>query len=180
MRRLLLVVPALMLALGVAAACSERATGDGVASAGGDGENSADSEIQLTDEGRAQAFVDCMRERGIDLPDIDPNGEGGLADLRDLDIPREELQPALEACREFTDFGGQRDLELDQETLDQMTAFAECMRENGVDVQDPDPNQGFAFGEEGTDVMQDPDFQTAIEACEDLLAQFRPGAGVSQ
>lgn len=173
MRRLLLAVPALLLALGAAAACGDDRSDDGVATAGGTGENQA----ELTDAEQTQAFVDCMREQGIDLPDPDPNGEGGLADLRDLDIPREELRPALDACRDYLDIGGEGGRPLDQETLDQLGEFAQCMRDNGVDVPDPDPNQGLQLGEADID-PDDPEFQAAIEACEDFLAEFRgPGGG---
>jgi hypothetical protein len=182
MRRLLLAVPALLLMLGAAVACSDNSDdGDGVATVdGNESENPGGSDTeQLSDEEQAQAFVDCMREQGIDMPDPDPNGEGGLLDLQELDIPREELQPALDACREYAPFGDNAGEPLDAETLAQMTEFAQCMRDNGIDVPDPDPNGGFGLGEGDID-PQDPDFQAAIEACQDLLAEFRPGAGGGQ
>jgi hypothetical protein len=176
MRRLLLVVPALVLALAATAACGDSSDGEGVATVDGSSGNGGGAEAELTDEEQAQAFVDCMREQGIDMPDIDPNGEGGLGSLRDLDIPREELRPALDACRDQLDFGGPGERQLDQETLDQLTEFAECMRTNGIDVPDPDPNSGFGFGQGDFDPA-DPDFQAALEACQDELAGFRPGGG---
>ncbi|MQM27636.1 hypothetical protein [Glycomyces albidus] len=47
-------------------------------------------------------------------------------------------------------------------------AFAECMRDEGVDFPDPDPDGGFAEAEELREVMEaEPE---AVEACQDHLA----------
>jgi hypothetical protein len=179
MRRLLLVVPALMLMLGTAVACGDSSDdGEGVASADGtetDGGSTTDIE-QLSDEEQAQAFVDCMREQGIDMPDPDPNGEGGLLNLQELDVPREELRPALDACREFSPFGGDSGEPMDPEVLAQMTEFAQCMRDNGIDMPDPNPNGGFATDEGLPFDPEDPEVQAALEACQDLLTAIREGA----
>jgi hypothetical protein len=178
MRRLWLVVPALLLALGAAAACSDSSDdGDGVASVDGNGETEG---TPSSDEEQAQAFVDCMREQGIDMPDPNPNGEGGLLNLEELDVTREELQPALDACREHLPFGGEGGEPLDQETLDQMTEFAQCMRDNGIDMPDPDPNGGFIADEGLPFDPEDPEVQAALEACQDLLAGIRERAGSGQ
>jgi hypothetical protein len=178
MRRLLLAAPVLALVLGVAACAG--AGDSGIATAGGTVEDDgAGGEAELSQEEQAQAFVDCMREQGIDMPDPDPNGGGGgIAGFRDLDIPREELRPALEACRDQLDFGGQGGPpQLSPEQQEQRAEFTECMRENGIDVPDPDPNGG-GFGLGGGDFdPNDPDFQAAIEACQDFFAGFRGGPG---
>lgn len=178
MRRLLLVVPALILALGTAAGCGEASDGGEVASANGETESGGTGEAaQMSDEERSRAFVDCMREQGIDLPDPDPDGGGGLLDLDELGVTREELRPALEACREYAPFGGDGDGQLDQETLDQLTEFAQCMRDNGVDLPDPDPNGGFFTGEALPVDPEDPEVQAALEACQDLLSAIRERGG---
>jgi hypothetical protein len=46
--------------------------------------------------------------------------------------------------------------------------FAECMREQGVDFPDPDPEGGFEGAEELRDVMADE--PEAVEACQEHLA----------
>jgi hypothetical protein len=46
-------------------------------------------------------------------------------------------------------------------------AFAKCLREQGIDFPDPDPNGGWAAGDLD---KNDPKFITAVEAC----AAYRP------
>ncbi|MCD0443365.1 hypothetical protein LO763_06960 [Glycomyces sp. A-F 0318] len=46
--------------------------------------------------------------------------------------------------------------------------FAECMREQGVDFPDPDPDGGFEGAEELRDIMADE--AEAVEACQEHLA----------
>jgi hypothetical protein len=178
MRRLLLAAPALLLTLGTVVACADSADdGGGVATVEGDetADPGGSGTEQLSDEEQAQAFVDCMREQGIDMPDPDPDGAGGLLSLDELDMTREELQPALDACREYLPFGNDSGEPLDPETLAQMTEFAQCMRDNGIEMPDPDPNGGFGLAEGDID-LQDPEFQAAVEACQDLLSAIRERA----
>ena len=65
---------------------------------------------------------------------------------------------------------------------DQLLAFATCMRDNGIDMDDPDLS-GFEPGGDGEpgvidpfgDVdSTDPAFQSALEACEEHLSGFGP------
>ena len=60
-------------------------------------------------------------------------------------------------------------------TRDDGLAFAQCMRENGIEFPDPDPEGGFGFGNgQGPNFDRNsPDFREAIEACQEL----RPGGG---
>jgi hypothetical protein len=46
--------------------------------------------------------------------------------------------------------------------------FAECMREQGVDFPDPDPDGGFEGAEELREIMEDE--PEAVEACQEHLA----------
>lgn len=60
--------------------------------------------------------------------------------------------------------------------------FAACMRENGVDMQDPtfDADGNVAGGGIGPDSgidMRDSATQTAMQACSDLIAAIGPGGG---
>jgi hypothetical protein len=60
-------------------------------------------------------------------------------------------------------------------TQDDGLAFAQCMRENGLEFPDPDPDGGFGFGngQPPSFDRNSPDFQAAIEACQEL----RPRGG---
>lgn len=169
MRRLLLVVPALLAALAIAG-CADADDDPSVATAGEGGDAGT---AELTDEQQVQAFVECLRDQGLDVPDPEPGtGVGGI--LHDSGIPREELLPALQACQHLAPDGGVVNHLQDPAVQDQLREFAQCMREHGVDVPDPDPNGGFPFGE-GVIHPDDPEVQAALEACEEHLTQIRGG-----
>ena len=131
-----------------------------------------------SDEASVLEFAACMRDGGIDFPDptVDSAGNVGfdfaaLSDLSQLD--EDELQSAFEACVSLlagVSFGFERIFET--EFQDDVVVFAGCMRENGIDMPDPD----FAGILEGGQLfpgwnpdLDDPDFEVAFEACEDLL-----------
>jgi hypothetical protein len=64
--------------------------------------------------------------------------------------------------------------ESEQDQDEQALAFAECLRENGLDVPDPEPGQrgGFGgFGALGEDVDEET-VRAAMDACRDLAPTF--------
>lgn len=189
-RRLWMVLPALVLMLG--AACGQGSDGDGVASAGGggggDGGGSGENGggdggggAQPGDPERMQAFVDCMRGNGVDLPDPDPNQPGLRFDRNEVDIEDPAVQAALEACREHLPNGGQPPPQ-DADSLAALGEFVACMRDNGVDMPDPAPDGSLQLPD-GLSPESD-EFQTAMEACREKLAggrfMFRGGGGGGQ
>ena len=192
MQRLLIAIAALAVLL---AACSGSNDG-GVASLesvddiAGIVEDDGGAEI---DEEAILAFAACMRENGVeDFDDPDFNADGSLSfggELRQSDTDQETMRAAFEACQSHLEglaFGrGSVDF---TEIEDRLVEFASCMRENGFDMPDPDfsnfgtPGQdgpgGGPFGDEID--PEDPAFQSALEACEDIFEGFRvggPGAG---
>jgi hypothetical protein len=89
----------------------------------------------------------------------------------------------MEACRTLLPNGGVRPTP-DAAQLEQLRVFAQCMRDNGVDMPDPDPNgAGFGLGAGGGAGRNpqldrnNPTFQKAFEACQSKLPQFRGGRG---
>ena len=152
----------------------------------------------LTDEERLLAFAECMRENGVDFPDpvveadgtvifgFRPGGGGdGLGRLgeigRDSDLPaaRQACGGMLEGLAFGPGQGGFDPIEL-QDTL---LEFAQCMRDNGVDMGDPDLSRfgpgggddeppGGPFGEIDGD---DPDVAAAFEVCQQQLPGLGPG-----
>jgi hypothetical protein len=58
--------------------------------------------------------------------------------------------------------------------------FAECMRENGVDMPDPEPGQngGFQLFGGGTGDVDQATLERALEACRDLAPQLEGGAEI--
>ncbi|MEO1065140.1 MAG: hypothetical protein AAFZ07_27305 [Actinomycetota bacterium] len=150
--------------------------GDDAAAAGG---------AVATDEEQALAFAECMRDNGVDFPDptldadgsvdfgIGPGGGGGGGG--GLDPQDDGVQDAFGACQSLLEgasfLPGGGDL---TEFEDDLLAFAECLRDQGLDVDDPDldafgPGAGgdgnaTPFGD-GFD-PNDPANADAIEACQ--------------
>lgn len=88
----------------------------------------------------------CMRDEGIDIGDPTFNADGSVdmeSAIRDpeIDPQSEEFQGAMEACGDALDgvalaaSGGQFDMTAIQ---DAMVAMAQCLRDQGFDVDDPD------------------------------------------
>ena len=160
-------------------------------------------------EEAALEFSQCMRDNGVpDFPD--PNfseGGGGVivggpdGEGPGFDPQSDEVQAAFEACGEvlegaaFGPGGGNFD---PTELQDSLLAMAECLRDQGLEVDDPDlsnfgpaaggppPNsdEGESEAGEGTEVrafplfgdldMDDPDVQAAMETCQGEIG-FGPG-----
>lgn len=132
-------------------------------------------------------FTQCMREQGIDIPDPEVDTDGNLRPSRPEPgtFERSEVQAAREACSELLDgvTFGFRDRDR-TEIEDTLLEFAACMRDNGYDMPDPDfsvesgqgggPGGGGPFGEID---RNDPVFQAATEACEDIFTDLPFGPG---
>ncbi len=135
-------------------------------------------------------LVQCLRDEGLDVADPEVDADGNV-NLRGLFRQAEEAQldpdavdAAMEACSDLLE-GVQLGLAQDfdfTEIQDQLLEFAACMRDNGYDMPDPDLTT-FGQGPGGgggpfRDLDQDdPDFQAALEACQDTLPGFGQGGG---
>lgn len=153
------------LLLAAVAGCGGQATGDpDVASADGASSTPAPSGSPSSTpaEGDLLKFAQCMRDNGVDVPDPDP--AKGLAGLGKIDRDDPDFKAAMTKCKPYlSSLGGDPS---SPEYQAQLLAFAQCMRANGADVPDPDPNGG--FGGKGLD-RNDPDVKAALEACHDKL-----------
>jgi hypothetical protein len=149
-------------------------------------------------------FAACMREHGVDMPDpqIDENGGvqieiGGVgAGPGDPDV----FQEAQEACAELMPRGPitRNGEDFDpSEMQDQMLEFAQCMRDHGIAMDDPDfseegrlevtatipeggeaPSGPVLAGPFGTLDLSDPDVAAAFEEC-GADTGFGPPGGVA-
>ncbi|MGP4023398.1 hypothetical protein [Actinomadura sp. 3N407] len=79
-----------------------------------------------------------MRENGVDVPD--PGGGDAGAKRLGEGTDRKKLEAALEKCRSWLEAGGRMPDLKDPKVRDQYVEFAQCMRENGVDLPDPGPD----------------------------------------
>jgi hypothetical protein len=159
------------------AGCGQQRKGDGVASAAGGGATPSASASATTDPDQARKFAQCMRENGVpDFPDPGPDGQFDPSQMRTSGLDMQKLQKGMSACRDLAPNGGQN-TQLDAQQQEQLRQFAQCMRDNGVDMADPDPNGG-GLGPGGAGLnTSDPAFQKAMEACQDKLASIIPGSG---
>ena len=186
----LVVVAALLVA-----ACGEDASMEGVASLSDMTTTitAAEEAEEPTQEEALLAFTACLRENGIDVEDPTVDADGnvqlvppGRQEGRDEPGGNEGFRQARDACADLLagavlGFGGGVDR---TELEDDLVEFAECMRDNGYDMPDPDfsafgPGAGGGGGPFAGVDPEDPTFQTASEACTDILAGFgpRPGGG---
>lgn len=113
------------------------------------------AEPVLSDEDRAHQFEKCMADRGIRFP---KSGE----EAQDFQPDQDALQAAEEACRHLLPNGGQPP-PMDPKQLDDLRAQAKCMREHGVDIPDPDPNNPYIAINSDVDQAA---LQKAAEACQ--------------
>jgi hypothetical protein len=136
MRRLLIAATALM----ALTACSSKGSGDdGVASLnGGDPKPSGEAQQAGSDEDKMRDFTKCMRDHGIDMPEPDAQGHVGARALGSGD-DMDKMNKADEACKSLLPNGG-KPKPMSPEDLDKARQTAKCMREHGVDMPDPDPN----------------------------------------
>jgi hypothetical protein len=132
----------------LATACGAAPQENGVASLSGTNQPAADQgKPNQSDADKQQAWAKCMREHGVDAeaktgPDgktemrvqasAGPGDKGGTTDGG-------PMQEADKACRPLLPNGGVPP-KLDAKQLDALRAQAKCMREHGIDVPDPDPN----------------------------------------
>jgi hypothetical protein len=178
---------------GSLAACGADTGGSDVASlATGDqaGGTSTTVATPLTDEEIAEAqeaFQACMEEHGVDIQvapvEADGSGGGGMvmrtegggpADEGSADMPsKDEMDAANEECQPLMDKVIQNAPEPDPEELEQMKEqalqFAQCMRDNGVDMPDPQFEENGITQTLGPAQAEDPDMDAATETCQELM-----------
>lgn len=148
----------------------------GCSSEGSAANNSDESAATpATQEDAILAFYQCLRDNGLDVPD--PSGNGGIQ-IQGLDRDDPDQMAIVEGCASEHELGGPGGggavmrgggsgggQLADPEAL---IDFAECMRENGIDMPDPDADGSLTMPD-GMD-RSSPELQTAVEACREHLA----------
>jgi hypothetical protein len=139
----------------------------GVASANGGGSASARASASPSADDREQGlkFAQCMRTNGVpEFPDPDPKGGfSGMADK--FDEPA--VEKALEACR--AQLPGGRRAAGDPQTQENLRKLAQCLRDLGYDVPDPDPNDPGAMMDGAAIDRTDPKVREDLKTCQDKL-----------
>lgn len=174
-----------LLLLGIGAAlltgCSSSGDDSDIASLGKDGPRAgASSEPGPGGEDALVAFRRCMQEQGVP---IDDGGGTGVAQGDGGSDPN--MQAAAAKCKHLLEGSGVTFSDgsggdaLSPEQLESLVDYARCMRENGIDIPDPDGSSGglLAGPDGGTAVdPQSPEYKKADEACKDRL----PGVDAEQ
>lgn len=153
-----------------------------------DAEASTAPSEELDGEEAILAFVACLRDNGIDLPDPQFGAEGGRfggngEGFADIDFMSREFLDAMESCQSLLE-ALQPDIDPEQqaEQNEQLLLFAECMRSEGIDFPDPDPIRGLTIGsmrgEDGGLAIDpfSPEFQAASSTCTARLSLDVPDA----
>lgn len=127
-----------------------------------------------SDEDKVRDFTKCMREHGVDMPDptgAPQPGSGGSTGGVHIQVQgsgpdKDKLDSANQACRALLPNGG-KPPKLDAKQLDEMRKMAQCMREHGVNMPDPDPNNPGIMMDDGTGKNNvDPEvMKKAADAC---------------
>lgn len=129
-------------------------------------------------EEQALKFARCMRENGIDMPDPQTDADGRMTQRiggPGVRIDPARMEKAMEACREFEPTGGRAVSPADeQEFRDRILEFTQCMRENGVNMPDPQFEGGgrvIMRERRGAVNPESPTFRKAQEACREFMPE---------
>jgi len=173
----ILAIPVLLLALAAMAACNKPSADGGVPSANGSGAPTG-TPRGSEDPNAMVNFAKCMREHGQDIPDPDP--DSGQVQLGPSGGPAQgPWEAAMQACQHFLPAGAGPDAVADPRELEQLRAYAVCMRDHGIEISDPQPNGNMTIGGRVGQLTKpqrnaDPAYQGADRACKDKLP--KPGS----
>ncbi|MEA2026393.1 MAG: hypothetical protein U9O18_06855 [Chloroflexota bacterium] len=186
-RRLSLVLPALILSMLMAATSSVAAQVATLRTPDPDAEASAAPAEEIDGQEAILQFTACLRDNGVDLPDPQFGAEGGFfggdgGEFGGIDFMSRDFLAAMQACQHLLEaLRPEIDPEQQAEQTEEMLAFAECMRAEGIDFPDPDPIRGLTLGsmrgEDGGLAFDpfSPEFQEASTVCVAKIGMEVPG-----
>jgi hypothetical protein len=140
---------------------------------GDDPDPSADRNSNARQEREAAlTYARCMRGQGIGMPDPQFGEDGTIMQPGPEEaVDSDEMEAARRACRRYRPGGGRApsegEREEQREMLERAVAYAECMREEGIDIPDPQTDEdGKNLISGGAELdRDDPDFSEAVETC---------------
>jgi hypothetical protein len=160
-----------------------------LAACGGGGASASGGSSAGKEEQAGLKFARCMRTHGVDMPDPKPGPKGGAEFTAKAGPgkggPPNGLEAADRACRHFLK-GGLKPPSGSQlnKMRDAALKWARCMRQNGVNVPDPSPDNGGIHiqsrksqGQSPGPGPNDPSFQNADRKCRHLMPGPGPGGG---
>lgn len=142
-----------------------------LASTGCDRGPSADPVGDGRDEIRKTAiqYASCMRERGYEMPDPTFDEQGlprfagpvEVSKRQDFDSDQRECRTALNTALQAAGVGSKQ-----KATPEQLVAFTRCVREQGLQVADPQPGENLQIDKA---VLNSPAWPAAVDACKQHL-----------
>lgn len=154
---------AIVIAATILAACTP--TRSRVATLGGT-PNDASPPVRAADA--AVEWAECMRDHGVEVQD--PEESGSLFFLSEENVGDPDLEQAQDACRHLLppNFGPPPMSPQERaRRFDQAVRYTTCMREQGIDLPDPTPDQPIGLAP-GVD-PDAPDFIAAERICGHFL-----------
>jgi hypothetical protein len=143
-----------------------------------DGTRPADPDAKKADiRTAALNYAACMRERGYQFPDptFDEQGlprfagPGETAKGQDYRSDMRECRPELDRAYAAAGVKGKA-----SPAPEQLVAFTRCVREQGVTIADPDPEDGLVLDKE---TIRSPAWPVAAQACKHHLPPEYAGIG---
>jgi uncharacterized protein (DUF305 family) len=166
---------ALTLAL---AACGGSGDSNGVASLTNTGQattNGSDGSDASPRERRDAElkFARCMREHGADMPDP----VNGRYEFKGKPGDQQKVEEAQAACRKYLqDVAPRMSEEQEARMREAALDYAKCMRDHGIEMADPQFQEGGGMTMRMPKGLQDtdPKFKDAQKACEPILRAVKP------
>lgn len=174
-------VVALALVAGACSGGSADDNADGIATLRGPSELAADESnpLRIDIEEATLEFTRCMRDKGIDVPDIRFDASGAPVIPRelveDVDLGSDEWKEAESECisifQNASALQFSSDPELETVIQDQLREFSSCMRgESFTDFPDPVVGNGLPYPLSAFAEFSSDEFQDALDLCQDSLA----------
>jgi hypothetical protein len=138
----------------------------------GGSSSKANANSTREDEQRIVSFTRCMREHGVNIST--PTTAGGPIRIKGANP--QVMEAAQKACRRYQPRGAKENLSPAERAQreDDVSKFAKCMREHGVELQTSTRGSGgIGIALKGVN-PQSPSFQAAQKACEGFLPKLRP------
>jgi hypothetical protein len=169
-------VTALVLAL---SACGGSSSPPGIATAQNGPTASANpSASGAAGRGSPLKFAQCMRQHGVQMEDPDSSGR---ITIKANSGTQGTIDAAQKACRQFEPGGGKgAGKGMSKQDQAKFLKFAQCMRQHGVQMADPDFSGGGVKtriqGNRG-DVVDKAKIDAAQKACSSVLPKGMQGGG---
>ncbi len=134
-----------------------------------DDKDSSPADDRAAMEDAMLEYAQCMRDQGVPMDDPKPGDRGGVL-VNGNEVDPETMQAAEEECGHIMEDAIPEDAmqEIPADQKEAMLAQAQCMREHGWDVPDPQFDGGRVSMELGEGIdPSDPSFQADQEECAD-------------